>query len=120
MHDEIYQGRGEKRGEKRKEKEEELEKKEGRAVVEHAFNPNTWEAESGRFLSSRPAPPTRPSDEPSMSCPLPSNSSFCLARGQGGGRRVRRSVISAKLGNSGKECFNDRNAPIAKDMTDLE
>jgi hypothetical protein len=55
-----------------------------------------------------------------MSCPLPSNSSFCLARGQGGGRRVRRSVISAKLGNSGKECFNDRNAPIAKDMTDLE
>jgi hypothetical protein len=24
-------------------------------VVAHAFNPNTWEAETGRFLSSRPA-----------------------------------------------------------------
>jgi hypothetical protein len=26
-----------------------------RAVVVHAFNPSTWEAEAGRFLSSRPA-----------------------------------------------------------------
>jgi hypothetical protein len=25
------------------------------AVVVHAFNPSTWEAEVGRFLSSRPA-----------------------------------------------------------------
>jgi hypothetical protein len=25
------------------------------AVVSHAFNPSTWEAETGRFLSSRPA-----------------------------------------------------------------
>jgi hypothetical protein len=25
------------------------------AVVAHAFNPSTWEAEAGRFLSSRPA-----------------------------------------------------------------
>jgi hypothetical protein len=25
------------------------------AVVAHAFNPRTWEAEAGRFLSSRPA-----------------------------------------------------------------
>jgi hypothetical protein len=25
------------------------------AVVVHAFNPSTWEAEAGRFLSSRPA-----------------------------------------------------------------
>jgi hypothetical protein len=24
-------------------------------VVVHAFNPSTWEAEAGRFLSSRPA-----------------------------------------------------------------
>jgi hypothetical protein len=24
------------------------------AVVAHAFNPSTWEAETGRFLSSRP------------------------------------------------------------------
>jgi hypothetical protein len=24
------------------------------AVVEYAFNPSTWEAEAGRFLSSRP------------------------------------------------------------------
>jgi hypothetical protein len=24
------------------------------AVVAHAFNPSTWEAEAGRFLSSRP------------------------------------------------------------------
>ena len=27
----------------------------GRAMVAHAFNPSTWEAEAGRFLSSRPA-----------------------------------------------------------------
>jgi hypothetical protein len=26
-----------------------------RAVVAHAFDPSTWEAEAGRFLSSRPA-----------------------------------------------------------------
>jgi hypothetical protein len=26
-----------------------------RAVVAHAFNPSTWQAEAGRFLSSRPA-----------------------------------------------------------------
>jgi hypothetical protein len=25
------------------------------AVVVHAFNPSTWRAEAGRFLSSRPA-----------------------------------------------------------------
>jgi hypothetical protein len=25
------------------------------AVVAHAFNPSTWEAEAGRFLNSRPA-----------------------------------------------------------------
>jgi hypothetical protein len=25
------------------------------AVVAHAFNPSTWEAEAGGFLSSRPA-----------------------------------------------------------------
>jgi hypothetical protein len=24
-------------------------------IVAHAFNPSTWEAEAGRFLSSRPA-----------------------------------------------------------------
>jgi hypothetical protein len=30
-------------------------KKLGQAVVAHAFNPSTWEAEAGRFLSSRPA-----------------------------------------------------------------
>jgi hypothetical protein len=24
-------------------------------VVAHSFNPSTWEAEAGRFLSSRPA-----------------------------------------------------------------
>jgi hypothetical protein len=29
-----------------------------RAVVVYAFNPCTWEAEAGRFLSSRPAWPT--------------------------------------------------------------
>jgi hypothetical protein len=27
----------------------------GRAMVAHAFNPSTWEAEAGGFLSSRPA-----------------------------------------------------------------
>jgi hypothetical protein len=26
-----------------------------RAVMAHAFSPSTWEAEAGRFLSSRPA-----------------------------------------------------------------
>jgi hypothetical protein len=25
------------------------------AVVEHFFNPSTWEAEAGRFLNSRPS-----------------------------------------------------------------
>jgi hypothetical protein len=30
-------------------------KKRGRAVMAHAFNPSTWEAEAGGFLSSRPA-----------------------------------------------------------------
>jgi hypothetical protein len=34
---------------------EELKKERGWAVVAHAFNPNTWEAEAGEFLSSRPA-----------------------------------------------------------------
>jgi hypothetical protein len=29
--------------------------RQSRAVVEHAFNPSTQEAEAGRFLSSRPA-----------------------------------------------------------------
>jgi hypothetical protein len=28
------------------------------AVVAHAFNPSTWEAEAGEFLSSRPASST--------------------------------------------------------------
>jgi hypothetical protein len=27
----------------------------GQAVVAHAFNPSTWEAEAGGFLSSKPA-----------------------------------------------------------------
>jgi major histocompatibility complex class I len=27
----------------------------GPGMVAHAFNPNTWEAEAGGFLSSRPA-----------------------------------------------------------------
>jgi hypothetical protein len=32
-----------------------LEHNAGREVVVHAFNPRTWEAEAGGFLSSRPA-----------------------------------------------------------------
>jgi hypothetical protein len=32
-----------------------LEKYSGWAVVAHAFNPSTWEAKAGRFLSSRAA-----------------------------------------------------------------
>jgi hypothetical protein len=35
-----------------------------RAVVAHAFNPSTWEAEAGRFSSSRPACLTRVHDRP--------------------------------------------------------
>jgi hypothetical protein len=30
-------------------------KRKSQAVVAHAFNPSTWEAEAGGFLSSRPA-----------------------------------------------------------------
>jgi hypothetical protein len=30
-------------------------KKYSQTVVAHAFNPSTWEAEAGGFLSSRPA-----------------------------------------------------------------
>jgi hypothetical protein len=30
-------------------------KKKSQAVVAHTFDPSTWEAEAGRFLSSRPA-----------------------------------------------------------------
>jgi hypothetical protein len=30
-------------------------KQTSQVVVAHAFNPSTWEAEAGRFLSSRPA-----------------------------------------------------------------
>jgi hypothetical protein len=37
-----------------REKKPGLENKQ-RAVVAHAFNPSTWEAEAGGFLSSRPA-----------------------------------------------------------------
>jgi hypothetical protein len=32
-----------------------LKTRESQAVVAHTFNPSTWEAEAGRFLSSRPA-----------------------------------------------------------------
>jgi hypothetical protein len=38
---------------KKKRKKERKEKKLG--VVVHSFNPSTWEAEAGEFLSSRPA-----------------------------------------------------------------
>jgi hypothetical protein len=34
-------------------------KKKSRAVVAHAFNPSTWEAETGKFLSSIPACSTK-------------------------------------------------------------
>jgi hypothetical protein len=33
----------------------EFEKSHHEALVVHAFDPSTWEAEAGRFLSSRPA-----------------------------------------------------------------
>jgi hypothetical protein len=33
----------------------EIKNKLGRAVVVHTFSPSTWEAEAGRFLSSKPA-----------------------------------------------------------------
>jgi hypothetical protein len=34
--------------------EQALKSNPSQAVVVHAFNPSTWEAEAGRFLSSRP------------------------------------------------------------------
>jgi hypothetical protein len=36
-------------------KKKKKKKKTSQAVVTHAFNPSTWEAEAGRFLSLRPA-----------------------------------------------------------------
>jgi hypothetical protein len=47
------------KGPKKKKIEKEKRKKDilmfGQAVVAHAFNPSTWEAEAGRSLSLRPA-----------------------------------------------------------------
>ena len=40
---------------KKKKKKSSLKASLSRAVVAHAFNPSTWEAEAGKFLSSRPA-----------------------------------------------------------------
>jgi hypothetical protein len=34
---------------------EDIKDRTSRAVVVHTFNPNTWEAEAGEFLSSKPA-----------------------------------------------------------------
>jgi hypothetical protein len=46
----------EKGGRERKKKRKERKKEEkGWAVVAHAFNSSTWEAEAGGFLSLRPA-----------------------------------------------------------------
>ena len=39
-------------------------------VVAHAFNPSTWEAETGGFLSSRPAIETSVSSEMKLVLPL--------------------------------------------------
>jgi hypothetical protein len=44
-----------KKEKKRKEKKRKEKESSSRAVVAHAFDPSTWEAEAGRFLSSRPA-----------------------------------------------------------------
>jgi hypothetical protein len=38
-----------------KTKQNKTPQKQSRVVVVHAFNPSTWEAEAGGFLSSRPA-----------------------------------------------------------------
>jgi hypothetical protein len=40
---------------KKNKKQTKQNKKESQAVVVLAFNPSTWEAEAGGFLSSRPA-----------------------------------------------------------------
>jgi hypothetical protein len=42
------------RSELKKKKKRKKESK-SQAMVAHAFNPNSWEAEAGRFLGSRPA-----------------------------------------------------------------
>jgi hypothetical protein len=39
----------------KKKRKKKKKKKGSRAVVAHAFNPSTWEAETGGLLSSRPA-----------------------------------------------------------------
>jgi hypothetical protein len=38
-----------------REREKEIEKRSKPGMVAHAFNPSTWEAKAGGFLSSRPA-----------------------------------------------------------------
>jgi hypothetical protein len=40
---------------KRQKKQQKIIKIKSLAMVAHACNPSTWEAEAGRFLSSRPA-----------------------------------------------------------------
>jgi hypothetical protein len=47
--------RKEKKRKKKRKKKAKRKHQEEPGVVAHAFNPSTWEAEPGRFLSSRPA-----------------------------------------------------------------
>ena len=46
---------GEREWEREGEREREERERERCQAMAHVFNPSTWEAEAGRFLSSRPA-----------------------------------------------------------------
>jgi hypothetical protein len=65
-----------------------------RAVVAYAFNPSTWEAEAGGFLSSRPAWSTKCEFQDSQGYTEKS----CLGKkeeegGGGGGRRPVKMIL---------------------------
>jgi hypothetical protein len=50
-------------------------------VVAHAFNPSTWEAEAGKFLSSRPAESQGSTEKP---CLRKKKKKFLLSKGNAG------------------------------------
>jgi hypothetical protein len=51
----LYKNKEKQFDKKNQDKKQNTKTKQSRAVVLHAFDPSTWEAEAGRFLSSKPA-----------------------------------------------------------------